>query len=223
MRLFASIAALALCTAGCGQPPGPASSASSAVPSSQSVQVKPANIAKVRGDLPAGYEVADIAGRATPAAMWGFGPGWTAEPQQCGALADPVVDGAVTRGWSASGGGGIVNAVVTGSPPAPVGLDPVLIAECAHWSLSAGHTSGGVTFIAAPAIDGVATVGLSTAITTVVEGGTETRAHADTFTAYLGDYVAFITVVTDPGSPNPPLGQDVAAELLVKTVSALRG
>ena len=65
--------------------------------------------------------------------------------------------------------------------------------------------------------------GLSTATTTVVEGGTETRSHADTFIAYLGDYVAFVTVVTDPGSPDPALGQDFAAELLVKTVSALRG
>ncbi|MBW8711263.1 MAG: DUF5642 family protein, partial [Mycobacterium sp.] len=54
-------------------------------------------------------------------------------------------------------------------------------------------------------------------------GGTETRSHADTFTAYLGDYVTFVTVVSDPGSPNPALGQDFAADLLVKTVSALRG
>jgi Domain of unknown function (DUF5642) len=223
VRLFASIAAVALCIAGCGQPPGPSSSASSAVPSSPSVHVSPANIAKVRGDLPAGYEVADITGRAAPAALWGFGPRWLADPPQCGALADPVVDGAVTRGWSASGTGGIVNAVVTGSPPDEVGLDPALIADCGQWELSSGHTSGIVTFIAAPAIDGVVTVGLSTATTTVVEGGTETHSHADTFTAYLGDYVAFITVVTDPGSTNPPLGQDFAAELLVKTVSALRG
>jgi hypothetical protein len=223
VRLLASIAAVALCVAGCGQPPGPSSSASSTVPSSTAVPVDPANIARVRTELPAGYELADIAGLAGPAAMWGFGPGWTADPPQCGALADPVVDAAVTRGWSGSGGGGIVYAVVTGSPPAPVGLDPALIAECGHWTLTAGHTSGSVTFIAAPAIDGVATVGMSTATTTVVEGGTETHSHADTFTAYLGDYVTVVTVVTDPGSPNPPLGQEFAAELLVKTVSALRG
>jgi hypothetical protein len=221
VRLYASIAAVALCVAGCGGPPGPPSSASSTVPSSPSVQVNPANIARVRGDLPAGYETADM--RAAPAAMWGFGPGWTAEPPQCGALAEPVVDGAVTRGWSGSGGGGIVYAVVTGSPAAPVALDAVLLAECGQWTLSAGHTSGTVTFVAAPAIDGVTTVGMSAATRTVVEGGTETHSHADTFTAYLGDYVAIVTVVTDPGSPNPPLGQDFAAELLVKTVSALRG
>lgn len=225
VRLFASIAVAAVCVAGCisgcGQPSGPSSS-TSAAPPSPSVEVKPANIAKVRSDLPAGYELADIADRTAPAEIWGFGPGWTAEPPQCGALADPVVDDAVTRGWSGSGSGGIVYAVVTGSPPASVGLDPALLAECEHWTLSAGHTSGSITFVAAPEIEGVATVGLSTATTTVVEGGTETRSHSDTFIAYLDDYVAFITVVIDPGSPNPPLGQDFARELLVKTVSALR-
>jgi len=121
---------------------------------------------------------------------------------------------------SASGAGGIVYAVVVGSTAM---LDPSLIDECGQWTVSAGHTSGSVTFVAAPAIDGAATVGLSTTTTTVVEGGTETHSHADTFTAYLAGYVAFITVVSDPGSPNPSLGQDFAAELLVKTVSALRG
>jgi hypothetical protein len=102
-------------------------------------------------------------------------------------------------------------------------LDPSLLDECGQWTVSAGHTIGTVAFVAAPPIDGATTVGLSTATTTVVEGGTETHSHADTFTAYLGDYIAFVTVVSDPGSPNPALGQDFAAELLVKTVSALRG
>ncbi len=64
---------------------------------------------------------------------------------------------------------------------------------------------------------------MATVAKTVVEGGTETTSTAYTFSAYLGDYLAFVTVVTDPGSPNPPLGQEFAAELLVKTVSALRG
>jgi hypothetical protein len=182
--------------------------------------VNPARIERVRVDLPSGYEVAPLAGRAAPFAFWGFGPGWTADPPRCLALADPVADAATTRGWSASGAGGIVYAVVAGSAAT---LDRSLIDECGQWTVSAGRTSGSVTSVAAPAIDGAATVGLSTTATTVVEGGTETHSHVDTFTAYLGDYVAFITVVTDPGSPNPALGQDFAAELLVKTVSALRG
>jgi hypothetical protein len=95
--------------------------------------------------------------------------------------------------------------------------------ECGQWTVSAGHTAASVGFVAAPTIDGAATVGLSTSTTTVVEGGTETHSHADTFTAYLGDYVVFVTVVSDPGSPNPALGQQFALDLLVKTVSALRG
>jgi Domain of unknown function (DUF5642) len=171
-------------------------------------------------DLPSGYEVAALSGRAAPVAFWGLGPEWSADPPRCGALADPVADAATIRGWSASGAGGIVYTVVAGSRAT---LDPSLIDECGQWTVSAGRTSGTVAFVAAPAIDGAVTVGLSTTTTTVVEGGTETHSHADTFTAYLGDYIAFVTIVSDPGSPNPPLGQDFAAEFLVKTVSALRG
>jgi hypothetical protein len=217
VRLFALLAALSLCMTACGQSP---SSAPSTATSGASTSVNPARIERVRVDLPSGYEVAPLAGRAAPLAFWGFGPGWTADPPRCLALADPVADAATTRGWSASGAGGIVYAVVAGSAAT---LDRSLIDECGQWTVSAGRTSGSVTSVAAPAIDGAATVGLSTTATTVVEGGTETHSHVDTFTAYLGDYVAFITVVTDPGSPNPALGQDFAAELLVKTVSALRG
>jgi hypothetical protein len=64
---------------------------------------------------------------------------------------------------------------------------------------------------------------MATASTTVVEGGTETRSHADTVTAYLGDHIAFVALLTDPGSPNPQLGAQFAADLMTKTVSALRG
>ncbi len=72
-------------------------------------------------------------------------------------------------------------------------------------TLTAGHTSGTVAMVEAPAIDGATTVGVRTDTTTVVEGGTETHSHADTFTAYLDGYVAYVTVVTDPGSSEQPL------------------
>lgn len=170
--------------------------------------------------MPPGYEVTPLSGRAAPVLFWGFGPGWTADPPRCGALADPAADSTSTRGWSASGEGGIVYAVVTDTR---AGLDPWVVAECGEWTLSSGRTSGSVASVAAPGIDDVATVGLAVATTTVVEGGTETHSHADSFTAYLGDYAVMITIVSDPGSPNPALGQGFAAELLVKTVSALRG
>jgi hypothetical protein len=217
VRLFALLAALAVLVAACGEAP---TSAPQTATSRSSAQVNPARIDRVRTELPSGYEVAALSGRAAPIAFWGLGPDWTADPQRCGALADPVAGGATTRGWSASGAGGIVYAVVATSAAT---LDESLIAECGQWTVSAGRTSGSITLVAAPGIDGAATVGLSTTTTTAVEGGTETHSHADTYTAYLGDYVAFVTVVTDPGSPNPALGQDFAAQLLVKTVSALRG
>jgi hypothetical protein len=217
VRLFALLAALSLCAAACGDSP---SVAPSTATTTSYASVNPARIERVRTELPTGYEVAPLSGRVAPVAFWGLGPEWTADPPRCGALADPAADAATTRGWSASGAGGIVYAVVADSKAM---LDPSLIDECGQWTVSAGHTSGTVTVVAAPAIDGASAVGLSTTTTTVVEGGTETHSHADTFTAYLAGYVAFVTVVTDPGSPNPSLGQDFAAELLVKTVSALRG
>jgi Domain of unknown function (DUF5642) len=177
---------------------------------------------RVRADLPAGYEVADTSGRDSPVASWGFGREWVAEPPQCAALASPVEAAGSTRGWSGSGPGGIVYAVVSGSQT-PLDFDPALVEGCGHWTLTSGHTAGIVTLVDAPVIQGAPTVGMATTATTVVEGGTETHSQAYTFTAYLGEYLAFVTVVTDPGSPNPPLGQDFAAALLVKTVSAVRG
>ena len=184
-----------------------------------SPQVNPARIDRARDALPEGYEVAGIAEPALPAVWWGFGTQSTAEPPQCGVLADPAVDSASTRGWSGSGPGGIVYAVVAESS---ANLDPAVTAECGQWSLSGGHASGTVTLTGAPTIEGAKTVAMATSTTTVVEGGTETHSHADTVTAYLRDHVVFVSVVTDPGSPNPRLGADFANELMVKTVAALR-
>jgi hypothetical protein len=217
VRLFALLASLSLVVAACTQSP---SSAPSAVTAVSSASVNPARIDRVRTALPSGYEVAALSGRPAAVTFWGLGPDWTADPPRCGALADPAPGAKATRGWSASGAGGIVYVVVAESAAT---LDPSLIDECGQWTVSAGHTGGTVAFVAAPAIDGAVTVGMFASTTTVVEGGTETHSRADTFTAYLGDYVAFVTVVGDPGSPNPQLGQEFASDLLVKTVTALRG
>ena len=164
-----------------------------------------------------------MTGPAAPVTFWGFGPGWVAEPPRCGVLGSPAGDGATTIGWSGSGPGGIVHTVVIGSPEAPVTFDPAVLAECGQWTVFSGNTTGTVSLIDAPPIDGATTVGMATDANTVVEGGTETASTANTFSAYLGEYLVFVTVVTDPGSPNPVLGQEFAADLLVKTVSALRG
>jgi hypothetical protein len=208
--------------AACGQSGSPPEPSPTASPTGDS-QVNPARISRVRGDLPAGYEVADIGGPASPVGFWGFKPGWVTEPAQCGVLAGPVTDDATTKGWSGSGPGGIVHAAVTGSPTSPVAFDSAVLADCGQWTVISGNTTGTVSLIDAPAIDGATTVGMDAQANTVVEGGTETASAAYTFSAYFGDYLAFVTVVTDPGSPNPALSQEFAADLLVKTVSALRG
>jgi hypothetical protein len=208
--------------AGCGQSGSPTATLTSGSSAAES-QVIPARIDRVRADLPAGYEVADLSGPASPAAFWGFSPGWVTEPPRCGVLAGPATDEATTDGWSGSGPGGIVHAVVTGSPTSPVGFDPAVLAECGQWTVTSGNTSGTVNLVDAPTVEGATTVGMDTVSKTIVEGGTETMSAAYTFSAYLGDYLVFVNVVADPGSPNPPLGQEFAADLLVKTVSALRG
>jgi hypothetical protein len=217
-RVRAICAAMALFAAACGtsdRPPPEATMSPGAAP-----QINPARIDRVRDDLPDGYEVADIAGPVRPAGLWGYGDQWSADPPRCGVLADARVDPASTKGWSGSGTGGIVYAVVAESTAA---LDPAVTAECRDWTLSGGRANGSVTRTAAPTIEGVETIAMATSTTIVVEGGTETHSHADTVTAYLNDHVAFVTVVTDPGSPNPQLGADFANALIVKTVAALRG
>ncbi|MGA5543482.1 DUF5642 family protein [Mycobacterium sp. NPDC051198] len=234
MRLFAVPTVLLVCTlacgVACGPPPAPQPTSTSSSPQTTgaAATVNPARIDRVRQDLPSGYEVVAIDPRATPVSLWGFGPDWTADPARCAAAAAP--DTEPGRGWSASGPGGIVYAAVSrekaGHPGADA-PDPDTEGLCEQWSVSGGHSTGTVTPIAAPVIEGAVTAGMSTAVTTVVEGGTETRSHADTFTADLhsegADYHVFITVVTDPGSPNPALDTAFTSDLLVKSVSALRG
>jgi hypothetical protein len=56
---------------------------------------------------------------------------------------------------------------------------------------------------------------------TIVEAGMETNARSTTALAYLDGYVAYVTLITDPGSPNPPLDAGFVADLLATTVAAL--
>jgi hypothetical protein len=139
-------------------------------------------------------------------------------------LAKPIAGERVAaRGVAGSGAGGIVYAVVAASPTPPVLLDTNVVAECPRWAVASGRTTATVDLVDAPPIDGVATLRMVTATRTLVEGGAETDSRADTATAYLGDYLAFVTVVTDPGSPQPQLPPDFASTFLVRTVATLRG
>ena len=102
-------------------------------------------------------------------------------------------------------------------PPAPWSIPAIEPPDMSWplWSIAA---------VEPPAIADTPTVAMSTVATTVVEGGTETRSHADTVNAYLDSgYVASVTVVTYPGSALPALGPDVAARLLAQTVTAVLG
>jgi hypothetical protein len=220
MRAFASCLVIAWCaTCGaCARPEPAASPQRSQASSAWPAGVDPARVERIRPDLPMGYEFTALPARTAAVALWGLGPDWTAEPAPCGGLADSAGGG--VHGWSASGPGGIVYAVVA---DAPTGLDRALVTSCPTWTVSAGHTGGVVDVVDSPPIDGAATLGLTTDATTTVEGGIETRSHAETFAAYLGGHVASVTVVTDPGSTESPLEPGFASALLIKAVAAIRG
>jgi hypothetical protein len=219
VRLFAVCALLSLCVA-CGTHPAPAPTSSP--PKPVAFHVNATRIDRARSELPQGYEVSVYSGPPAPLAVWGFDAVVAAEPPQCQTLATPAVDPATARGWSASGPGGIVYAVVAGAKPATA-PEPALLAECARWTLESAHTMGAVTAQPGPAIDAAQTVALTTAATTTVEGGMQTRSQADTFVAYLGDHVCFVALVTDPGAASPSLDAGFAAHLLAAAVSAVRG
>ncbi|MGV0793634.1 DUF5642 family protein [Mycolicibacterium sp. XJ1819] len=213
------LAAAALLVGACGGQSGPAPDGLSGADGA-STRIEPARIDRVRAELPDGYEVAGVQNWVSPAAVWGFRTEWQAEPSACGTLADPAVDPSTARGWSGSGAGGIVYAAVArsrGSAP-----DPAVIADCARWTMSGGQATGSVALTEPPGVD-AETVAMAAETRTVVEGGTETRAHAETVTAYLADHVVYVVVVTDPGSPNPQLGREFASALMIETVSTLRG
>lgn len=217
-------AALALLSAGCAPPPAPApSAASSAVPSTTAGAsiINPGNIRRVGRELPSGYEVRNAPRASSPRAVWGLGAGAVANPTQCMILADPTEGGdQPAQGVTGSGPGGIVDAVVVAAQAA-LGRD--VLTECAHWDLTAGRTVVGVGLLDAPHIDGAETVGMVADIRAAVESSSEIDSRAYTFGAYLGSYYVFTMLTTDPGSILPPLTMQFAADLLVKTVSTLRG
>ncbi len=185
--------------------------------------VNPANIKRVVRELPPNYEVTTgIPSGASPRVIWSLEADARAKPPQCATLADPGNGrDQSAQGFSGSGAGGIVDAVVV-ALPGPVDLDQGVVAACGRWTMIDGHTTASVRLIDAPHIDGVATLGMVADTKSSVESGTEIDSRAYTFTAYLGNYYAFTTLITDPGSALPALPPQFAADLLVKTVSTLR-
>ncbi|MEZ0341941.1 DUF5642 family protein [Mycobacterium sp. pV006] len=211
MRWFAMGVLASLCAA-CATPAPPDAAPTTA----QSVgPVDPVRIDRVRSQVPDGYEVTSYTGPPSPITLWGMGDGPVADPPECLALAVPPVDPTTTRGWSASGPGGIIYAVVAATT-GPTDVD------CPRWELTSTRSSATVTAIPAPALTAARSDGMKTEARTVVEGGTETHTHADTFVAHLDGHLGLVTVVTDPGATHPPLTTDFAADLFAETVAALR-
>jgi hypothetical protein len=209
----------------CAHSSAPPPSAMLSPPSPHGTAVNPANIKRVGRELPPGYEVSTgIPSGASPRVIWGLAADARAKPPQCARLADPGNGrGQSAQGVSGSGAGGIVDAIVVTLPSGPVALDHSRVAACGQWTMSAGHTTASVRLTDPPHIDGAETLGMMADVRTSVESGTEIDSRACTFIAYLGDYYAFTTLTTDPGSALPPLAPQFAADLLVKTVSTLRG
>lgn len=214
------VLAATACTFPVAQPPaspGPSAGSTPATPG----RVNPENLRRVRPEFPAGYEVQSLPLPATPAALWGLKAGWTAHPLPCGVLAQPAAESEPTQGLSGSGQGGIVYAVVAdvagAAVPGPDVLDP-----CARWSMASGNTTAAVELVGVPPIPEAGTIGMVSTVQTVVEGGTKTDSAAHTATAYVDDHVVFVAVVTDPGSAEPQLPPEFAADFLGKTVAALR-
>lgn len=217
MGLPPVLTAVAVLLASCGSPPDrPA-------PSRQTVAtaVDQANIIRVRAALPDGYEVGELEPPVSAAALWGFGAGWVADPPQCASLADPAPADRAARGLSASGSGGTIFVVAANAPAGVPAAD--VLGQCGRWAMSFGHTTAEVTRTDGPVIQGAQTMAWQAVARTVVEAGSETTANAQTMLAYFDDHVAFVTLVTDPGSVHPPLDAGFAAELLATTVVALRG
>lgn len=153
-----------------------------------------------------------------PVTFWGFAPGWTADPAECGGLV-AVADGATARGWSASGPGGIVYAlVVPGVLPARELMD-----GCGNWSLVGGRASASVAVHDGPSVPDTTTLAITADVATRVENGTETRSRATTLVAYVDTLAISVTVVTDPGAAGQPLPEQLPQQLLGAAVRAIRG
>jgi len=206
-----------VCLGACGSPPNPPPRSAVTAPR----EVNPANVVRVRSALPQGYEVAEVSGPVSAAGLWGFGTGWTVDPPQCAGLADPAPSDPGARGLSASGPGGTVFVVASAMTDGAPGSD--LLTQCGRWAMTFVHTSAEVTRTEAPAIEGAVTVAWRAATRTIVEAGSETNALATTASAYFDHHVAYVTLITDPGSPHPPLDSGFVADTLATTVAALCG
>src|ERR1700753_456846 len=168
MRLWAAAIVVPLLSA-CAHPsqhaPAPSGGAAAR-------HVDPANIRRVRRDIPPGYEVTTVTDVTAPPGIWGLGGAGGAAPPRCAALADPAGGhGQSPQGISGSGPGGTVYAVVLAAPTGPLVLDQSLVAQCRQWSMTGRRASARVHLVDAPRIDGAETLGMAAEIVTFSERG----------------------------------------------------
>src|ERR1700692_508307 len=222
MRPFWIGAVLTVVVTACGHSTAPPRSASPS-PSAHGSVVNPANIKRVIRELPPNYEVTTgIPTALSPRVIWSRDDDGTVKPPECATLADPG-DGRdqAAQGMSGSGAGGVIDAIAV-SLPGPAVLDQDVVAACGQWSITSAQTTISVRLTNPPHIDGAETVAMVADIKSSVESGTAIDSRTYTSSASRGNYTAFPTLTTDPGSALPALPPQFAADLLVKTVSTLR-
>lgn len=221
-RYLGLLLALVAGVGGCAHDPSAPERTSTSSSAPAGNHVDPGNLKRVRSALPSGYEIADLKGPISIAALWGFGAGWEAEPARCAVLADPAPADPAARGISASGPGGTIYVIVSAATDV-VPADTVLVDSCREWAMAFSHTTASVELTEAPAIEGAATLAAALTARTAVESGMETDTEISTASAYLDGFVVTVTLLTDPGSRHAPIEPHFVNDLLGKTVTALRG
>ena len=94
--------------------------------------------------------------------------------------------------------------------------------------LMVGFVGGGVRGLKegvdVPKIEGTRTLGVRTVIQTVVQGKPRSGELYD-YTAHFGDYQVIVTANPQlkPGQPSTPVDTNLARDLLVKSVAAIKG
>ncbi len=153
-------------------------------------------------------------------------PGLTFEPPDC---ASSVVPEDIPPGLqgnmaavSAEGNGNrfIVMAVQT-SAPLPFN-EPSR--NCRKVGFEGGRVRGLKEVVDVPQIEGTRTLGVRTVIQTVVQGKPRSG-ELYNYSAHFGDYQVIVTVnpLLKPGQPATPVDTNLARDLLVKSVAAIKG
>lgn len=154
-------------------------------------------------------------------------PGVTVDPPDCakfgsGSTIPSGLKGNMAALTATGAGNQFVAIALETSQDVP--LDPSIASKCAKVTVRGNGFVGATEVVDAPSIDGAKTLGMKRDVL----NGTSGRAvgqESFSYTAYLGRYVAVVTVTPAAVGtvvPAPPDGKR-AADLLVSAVAAIRG